>query len=109
MRIFVFLTGYWLAVPLEECGERHLYFATSARYPAKKDEGGEGFVVELGEGVSVATGTNGEAGSGVYSVQWNGEESRPGVLKVLKGYREEGMVEQIWKHVEGEFERITGQ
>ena len=32
MRAGVFVVGYWKGVPVEECGERHLFLATSARF-----------------------------------------------------------------------------
>ncbi|KAF2811008.1 uncharacterized protein BDZ99DRAFT_508375 [Mytilinidion resinicola] len=106
IRTYVALLGRWVCVPVEESGERHLYLATSARYPPAK--GGEaGIGVE--EGVTgVAVGSTGEVGSGVYSVGWDCESSGPQVIELLAGLREKGMVEEVWKHTEGEFERITG-
>ncbi|CAD6564009.1 MAG: hypothetical protein ASARMPRED_002639 [Alectoria sarmentosa] len=91
----------------QECGERHLFLATSARYPA-------GLTVDVTSGVpltgeiAVARGTNGEAGSGVYSVDLEGESSGRKVEELLANFRKEGMVEKFWKHTEEEFKRITG-
>ncbi len=56
----------------------------------------------------MARGTNGEIGSGVYSVDLEGESSGPKVLELLAGYRKEGVVENFWDHTEAEFERIMG-
>ena len=53
-------------VPVDESGERHLYLATSARFPALKG-GSDG--VQLGDGDEIALGTTGEVGSGMYSVR----------------------------------------
>lgn len=136
----------------QECGERHLFLATSARYVRLERllgrmryfEGkslfclsrvscGPGFshkswhadsknlhryppgsngdltsgVPCTGE-VTVATGTNGEKGSGVYSVELEGESSGPKVQELLAKFRKEAVVEKLWKHTEEEFRRITG-
>ena len=106
MRVFLFVVGYWVCVPIEECGERQLFLATSARYPPASvgNVGDSG--VSRGDGIDVARGTTGETGSGVYSVLWDGTSAPPTVQKVLAGYREEGMVEEIGRHTEGEFNRI---
>ena len=106
MRAFVFVFGYWMCVPIEECGERQLYLATSARYPPASggSEGSSG--VALGDGVDVARGTDGEVGSGVYSVEWDGTSASANVQKLLARYRDEGMVEKIREHTESEFNRI---
>jgi hypothetical protein len=57
----------------------------------------------------VARGTTGEVGSGVYSICWDGASASPTVEKLLAGYRDKGMVEEIWRHTESEFKRITEQ
>ena len=107
MRAFLFVVGYWVCVPIEECGERQLFLATSARYPPAGviDDSGSG--VRLGDGVDVAKGTTGEVGSGVYSVLWDGTSASTAVQEVLAGYRDKGMVEEIQQHTKGEFDRIT--
>jgi len=98
-------------VPIEECGERMLFLSTSAMYPPPSHAGdwtelGEGVVI--GEGESVATGTNGEVGSGVYSIGQDCESAGEDVRVLLKGLREKGVVESVWRHTVGEWERITG-
>lgn len=100
---------YWLCVPIDECGERKLFLATSARYPPTSvgSDGRSG--VPLGGGIDVARGTTGEVGSGIYSVGWNGTSASPTVEKLLAGYWDKGMVEKIWRHTESEFNRITKQ
>ena len=104
MRAWVFVVGYWKAVPVE-CGERHLFLATSARFQPRNFDGDGG--VPVSEGVEVARGTNGEVGSGVYSVGWDGTSASGTVEELLAGYRDKGMVEDIWRHAESEFDRIT--
>ena len=105
VRAIVYIVGYWRFVPIEECGERQLYLATSGRYPPAKVGGRDG--VPLGDGVDLARGTTGEVGSGLYSVGWDGASASPAVEKLLAGYRDDGIVDQIWQHGESEFDRIT--
>jgi hypothetical protein len=56
----------------------------------------------------VSVGTNGKSGSGVYSINYDGEPPGPKVLRNLAKMRSEGMVEIVWKHTEDEFNRIFG-
>ena len=93
-----------VTVPIEECGERHLYLVTSARYPPRE---AESTAVRLGDSVEVAIGSNGEVGSGVYSVGSDCESASSEVRELLAGLREKGMVEDVWRHTELEFERIS--
>jgi hypothetical protein len=91
-------------VPLDECGERHVYLATSARYPPKS---GDVAMAPLSNGIKVAIGSNGELGSGVYSVGVDCETASATVLEKLRGLRENGMVDAVWNYTEGEFKRIA--
>jgi hypothetical protein len=106
MRAYLWVVGWWVLLPIEECGERHCYLVTSARFPPA--EGGDESVPLQG-GDRVARGTTGEVGSGVCSVQWNGESPESAVEKLLKGYRDEGTVEDILRHLESEFKRVTAE
>ncbi|KAL4967694.1 uncharacterized protein BDV14DRAFT_21046 [Aspergillus stella-maris] len=88
----------WM-VPIEESGERHLFAATSGRYPAlnvgkKKEE-------------DVAVGSNGDKGSGCYWLSWDGEPfSSHSKFEKVRG--EEGG-ERIVKHTEEVFGRVCGE
>jgi hypothetical protein len=93
-----------LSVPIEECGERHLYLATSARFQPKD---GDNAAVKLGDAVEVAVGTTGEVGTGVYSVGQDCESASRKVVELLAGLREKGMVDGVWRHTEAEFKRIV--
>ncbi|KAH7167068.1 hypothetical protein DER46DRAFT_646254 [Fusarium sp. MPI-SDFR-AT-0072] len=90
----------WL--PKEECGERHAWLCLTGRYPDK--EGSENGIKEE----EVAVGTDGNKGSGVYSVDWDGESASGEVVKLLDGFKREGLVEKVWKDQEKEFVGITG-
>ncbi len=93
-------------MPVEECGERHLYMATSAKFaPASGDSAG---AVPLGIEDGIAQGSNGKIGSGMYSLLSDCECASPAVVELLAGLREKGLVEEVWRHTEGEFKRITG-
>jgi len=93
LRAFFWLVGRWICIPIEECGERHLFLATSAKYPSANMDEDNGCGVPLADGVAMARGTNGMLRSGVYSVGWEGESSGLKVKKLLAGLRDKAMVE----------------
>jgi hypothetical protein len=99
------LLGPLIHIPTLESGERHLFFATSARYQAK--EAVEEKAVPLSEGVGVAKGIDGIEGSGVYSADQLNESAGPVVVELLERLKKEGFVEKVWEAIEEEFERIT--
>jgi hypothetical protein len=98
------LLGPLVNIPEQESGERHLFFATSARFPAKD---GVEKAVPLGEGVGIARGVDGVAGSGVYSADQVNESAGPAVEVLLERLRKEGLVEKIWGIIEDDYERIA--
>ncbi|KAL2128610.1 hypothetical protein VTI74DRAFT_8938 [Chaetomium olivicolor] len=83
------VVGPMVAVPVGEAGERQLFFATSGRFPAR---GGvnvaETAGVERGEGVGVARGSDAREGSGVYSVNFDGEAQGSKTEEVVQTLRE---------------------
>ncbi|KAL4889020.1 hypothetical protein BDV59DRAFT_195992 [Aspergillus ambiguus] len=89
----------------DESGERHMYLVTSARYSSSQTATSTTSSRCPGDAVR---GTNGELGSRVYSVGWDGESASPETIDFLANLRERGTVEQVWEHTEGEFMRITG-
>jgi hypothetical protein len=104
--IFVVIAPF-VCIPNEESGERHLFLATSARYPpGKNTEASSGVCLEDGD--EVARGTDAQNGSGVYSVDEHGESADPKVEELLADFRKEGLVEKVWEHCEDEYKRITG-
>ncbi|KAL4778218.1 hypothetical protein BJX76DRAFT_366574 [Aspergillus varians] len=88
-------------VPLEESGERHLFAATSGRFPAAGDLAGQS---EGEEGGDVAVGSDGRLGSGCYWVSWDGEVF-PQNGKIDRT-RAQGAVESVIGHTEEVFRRV---
>ncbi|KAJ9161574.1 NAD(P)-binding protein [Coniochaeta hoffmannii] len=77
-------------------------------YPALTKGGvGNGGGVKVVEGVKVAVGVDGERGSGVYSVSWDGQGGVSETEKYVREHTEAGLVEKLWEHTVGEFVRIT--
>ncbi|KAF4960884.1 hypothetical protein FSARC_10349 [Fusarium sarcochroum] len=101
-RLSMTLGRKWL--DKEECGERHAWLCLTGRFPDQQGQSGNGV-----KGAEVGVGIDGSKGSGVYSVDWDGESASDEVVKLLDGYRQEGMVDKVWKDLEGEFVRITGE
>ncbi|KAL8393666.1 hypothetical protein RB595_003414 [Gaeumannomyces hyphopodioides] len=104
-----FLTPF--LVPTDESGERHVFLSTSAAFPAHgpadgSAPGADGVAIAAGQ--AVAGGTDGEVGSGVYTVDERCESGSPAVRRTLARLREDGTAEAVWAHTVGEFERITG-
>lgn len=107
------------AVDIEECGERHLFVATSDMYPPREQYnsggggggegegkgGGEGGI-EIPERGGVQKGTDGVVGSGAYPTGWNGEFKVN--EKVLKQLRGQDAGPKIWGHLMETFRSVRG-
>ncbi|KAI9810591.1 MAG: hypothetical protein M1827_006153 [Pycnora praestabilis] len=102
------ILGPMIYIPTVESGERHVFLATSAKYPAGAGES-VASGVPLTDGETIARGTISKNGSGIYSVDAKGESAGPKVEEFLAQLRKEGLVEKVWKNIEDEFLRITGQ
>lgn len=87
-----------------ECGDRQLFFATSARFPA--GHGTEPSGVPLVKGLSAARGSDGVVGSGAYSVEVDGESASLKVERVLTELRAEGVREKMWEFTQEQFQRV---
>ncbi|KAE9362774.1 hypothetical protein N431DRAFT_551027 [Stipitochalara longipes BDJ] len=106
-QVFKVMMLFMQVIPHEECGERFTFIMTSAKYPAKMAvEGTSGLA--LAEGEKVATGTDGKVGSGVYSVDPNGESYGLKTEEAMATLRKNGAVEKVWADLETEWKRITG-
>ena len=95
-----------LSVNLTESGERHLFHATSSRYPPATSKGLGGNGVALPSGVKLAEGADGKEGSGCYLLDQNGEIV--GDRKLLEEYRKKDMGKRIWEHTQEAFGRVVG-
>jgi hypothetical protein len=95
----------------QEAGERTLFLATSARYPAAvvDEEDGKipGFVqVSDAIGVAQSTVVQDGKGNGVYRTTEKGEVYPE--KKILEKYRDEGVGKVVLEHTLGVFERVQG-
>ena len=94
-------------VSLQESGQRHLFHATSGRYPPAGLKESPGAGVALPKGLVVAKGENGLQGSGCYLVNYDGETV--GDQKLLDEYRKRGMGKKIWEHTQEVFDRVLSK
>jgi hypothetical protein len=100
------LLGPLIQTPPDECGERHVFLSTSAMYPPEKTSALDGVPVE--KGMAIARGSNGRAGSGIYSVDNKNNSSPPKVELVLASHRDNGTAKKVWDFIVGDFKRVTG-
>ncbi|KAL3440881.1 hypothetical protein BJX65DRAFT_289609 [Aspergillus insuetus] len=84
-------------IPFEESGERHLFAATSTRFPARADRDRYLGVVE---------GSDGGVGSGFYRVASDGSTYKPS--KIMEQYRADGVRGVIWDHTLNIFKQVRG-
>jgi hypothetical protein len=94
--IVIPIFGRLITVPAKESGERMLSLA-SPRYPPRsvdKSKGQEGAVI----------GTDGNPGSGVYSLTWNGENNLK--MKSYENMNKDEMRKRVWDHTTKAFEVI---
>lgn len=96
-------------VSLKESGERHLFHATSARYPPAgvKNPPGAGVALPDEAEAEVAKGSDWIPGSGCYLLNYDGETI--GDKKLLDEYRRRGMGKKIWQHTHEVFGRVLGK
>lgn len=96
-----------IETPPDECGERHTFLATSAMYPSRED----GIIsagVPLRENMETARGSDGETGSGVYSLDNKCCSAPPKVEQLLAQFRRDGTARKVWEVIGADFTRITG-
>ena len=97
-----------LETPPDECGERHLFFATSSRYaPGNGTAAAAG--VALGSDVTAAVGSDGEMASGVYSIDNKGESAPLKVVKLLSQYKNDGTAAKVQEYIGADFNKILGR
>ncbi|OAG05866.1 putative short-chain dehydrogenases/reductase [Paraphaeosphaeria sporulosa] len=111
LRIMVAITG--LLAPLlntspDECGERQLFAATSARYGHKKSQH-EALGVPVEVAVGQARGIDGQMGSGVYSTYVKGESAPLKTERLLRDLKASGVAEKVWQYVLSDSVKVTGK
>lgn len=110
IRAALVVLGPFIYIPSEESGERHLFLATSAAFPAAAARDGDTETasgVPLAVGVHAARGIDGKGGSGVYSVDQSCESAGPSVEELLAKMKGDGVQDQVWEHTEEVFKRIA--
>ncbi|KAL8899338.1 MAG: hypothetical protein Q9207_006250 [Kuettlingeria erythrocarpa] len=105
----------FLETPLLDVGDRQVFYGTSARYPplssSQATSTGESSTdagAPLPAGVEIAMGSDGNRGSGAYLTTADSEAAPTGTGKLLRGYREEGVPEKVWRHTEEIFATVRG-
>lgn len=92
------ILGPLVHIPLPEAGDRHVFLCTSARFPAGAADPTSG--VPLPEESGAARGTDGRTGSGVYSIDANGESASPKIEEMLAKFRGQGLVDRVWENLQ---------
>lgn len=95
LEVAVLLLKPW-SFSLKESGERHLYAATSPRFPPLASRATS----------DAETGTDATSGSGAYLLTCDG--SRTGKEKVWQEFRKNETGKEVWEHTKGVFEAICG-
>ncbi|KAI1211904.1 NAD(P)-binding protein [Annulohypoxylon truncatum] len=92
---------FW--VPFEECGQRILFMASPARFPALEFKGTEAAAGKV-KGVEIATGIDGKFGGGAYLV--TKDDDTFGKEKKYDELRANGTAEKIYQHTMTVFAEI---
>ena len=110
MRTAVWLFLHFFYMDAEECGQRQMYMATSARFPPGS-AGGNGAAngVSLVDDTVPAKSIDGKPAGGFYSLTEHGDPIPDKKINLLLGYKKDGTQEVVWKHTMETFERVTGK
>ncbi|RFU29282.1 hypothetical protein B7463_g7055, partial [Scytalidium lignicola] len=101
------VVGPLITMNYEEAGERQVFFSTSARFPPQVDAEDAGGVPLKGlANLTIAKGTDGKVGSGVYSIDASGDSLSKHTIALLDGMRKDGTAEKVWAEIKGDLERI---
>lgn len=117
MRTVVWALGRFFYMDPEECGQRQLFMATSARFPpsrsaAAAEAAGEDATasgVGLVDDLTVATALDGKPGGGNYSANEHGDTIPDKKVAMLRRYMTDGTKDVVWKHTMDTFRRVTGK
>lgn len=114
VRAAFFVAGRLVYTRPEECGERQMFMATSARFPpassSSSSQAEKGFSVASNGDAKVGPvmAINGRVGGGSYTVTDSGDLVAAKALDLLSGYIQDGTQDVVWKHTLDTFQRITG-
>ncbi|KAH8901658.1 hypothetical protein GQ53DRAFT_815110 [Thozetella sp. PMI_491] len=89
--VAIFLVG----LTPEGSGELHLFVATSQKYPSAVGSTTVSGISLRGK-LGVAKGSNGEVGSGMYSIDQAAEPASPKGQILLASLRKDGLAENVW-------------
>ncbi|VUC31642.1 unnamed protein product [Clonostachys rosea] len=111
LKLIILVSRYlfepFLQVPPDECGKRHLFLATSAIFnPAQSSVEAAGVLVPGCE--ETVIGTDGETGSGAYSMDHYIRPLPAKSIEMLAQLRSNGTQDKIWEFVSNDFNRLTG-
>ncbi|KAI0547939.1 putative short-chain dehydrogenases/reductase [Xylaria curta] len=101
------LLAPFINVPPAECGERHVFAATSAAFVPMQSTDCAGVPLD-GTSLETSRGTDGKKGSGVYSLSQKVDPASPKVEEVLRQFREDGTARKVWDSITADFKKITG-
>ena len=104
LRALIRVFGSLFYMPPDEAGDRHVFLATSARYSAGSSDPAAGVPLSVVDGLSLARGTDGGFGSGVYSINASGESAGPKVEEALASLRSRGMMEKVMNTINADTE-----
>lgn len=91
----------------DECAERLIFVASTAIFTPR--QGTMDFPgVPLSACLTVARGSDGHIGSGIYTIDNKGESSPLKIEQLLFELRKSGAAREIWEYVMADFLRITG-
>ncbi|RAH71892.1 short-chain dehydrogenases/reductase [Aspergillus aculeatinus CBS 121060] len=94
-----------LSMTPEESGQRNLFIATSAAYPAAKPRDASGYVgTPLAAGLRTAVASTGQVGAGSYILNYDGKNATK--EKLMAEYRERGFAGKVWEHTVETFRRV---
>jgi hypothetical protein len=89
-----------IIVPVKDCGERHVYAATSPRFRPKQSGGS----ATPARADNAEVGIDGVRGSGAYAVHLDSSAAKRN--EVLKEYVGSGVGKKVWEHTLAEFARV---
>ena len=95
----------FLNIPPQRASAYSLYLATSARYPPKDTSCGNAGIA-CGDDAEIAVGIDGKIGSGMYTVNQNGDDCGTATYAALEPMRADGTAERVIEDLHGTWSRV---